>query len=70
MVPVLSLHNTVAEPSVSIAEGLRVNTLFLDNRQAPNAKKIVNTTGNSSGRIDMAEASPFSKELRKFPLVK
>ena len=37
MVPVLSLQRTVAEPSVSMAEGLRVNTLFLDNLQAPNA---------------------------------
>ena len=56
MVPVLSLHKTVADPNDSIADGLRVSTLFFDNLHAPSAKNTVNTTGNSSGRIAIAAA--------------
>ena len=70
MVPVLSLHKTVAEPKVSIAEGFLVNTFCWDNLQAPIARKIVRTTGNSSGRMAMADARPDNKEAMKSPLVR
>ncbi len=57
-VPVLSVHNTVAEPSVSIAAARRVSTRALEMRHAPIAMNTVNTTGNSSGSIDMPSAMP------------
>ncbi len=49
-VPVLSTHSTVAAPSVSMAGMRRVSTLLREMRQAPRARKIVSTTGNSSGQ--------------------
>ena len=69
MVPVLSLHNTVAEPKVSMALGVRVRMLFFVRRQAPSAMKMVNTTGNSSGKRAIAAANPFNKASKKFPRV-
>ena len=59
-VPVLSVHSTVAEPSVSIAAARRVSTRACEIRQAPIAMKTVSTTGNSSGSIDMPRAMPAS----------
>ena len=59
-VPVLSVHNTVAEPSVSIAAARRVRTRAREIRQAPIAMNTVSTTGNSSGSIDMPSAMPAS----------
>ena len=59
-VPVLSVHSTVAEPSVSIAAARRVRTRACEMRQAPMAMNTVSTTGNSSGSIDMPSAMPPS----------
>ena len=59
MVPVLSVHNTEAAPSDSIAPGMRVRTLFLVSRQAPIAINTDKTTGNSSGSIAIEEESPI-----------
>ena len=55
-VPVLSVHKTVAAPSVSIAAARRVNTLDCDSRHAPMTMKTVSTSGNSSGSSDMPTA--------------
>ena len=70
-VPVLSVHNTVAEPSVSMAEARRVSTRACEMRQAPMAMNTVSTTGNSSGSIDMPSAMPArtasSQPPRKVP---
>ena len=57
-VPVLSTHRTVAAPSISTAGIRRVSTRLREIRQAPSARKIVSTTGNSSGRMAMAIAMP------------
>ena len=59
-VPVLSVHSTVAEPSVSMAAARRVSTRACEIRQAPMAMNTVSTTGNSSGSIDMPSAMPAS----------
>ena len=59
-VPVLSVHSTVADPSVSIADARRVSTPTLPIRHAPIARNTVSTTGNSSGSIDMPIAIPAS----------
>jgi hypothetical protein len=59
-VPVLSVHRTVAEPSVSIEAARRVSTRALEIRQAPIAMKTVSTTGNSSGNMDMPMVIPAS----------
>ena len=59
-VPVLSVQNTVAEPSVSIAAARRVRTRAREIRHAPIAMKTASTTGNSSGSIDMPSAMPAS----------
>ena len=59
-VPVLSVHNTVADPNVSIAEARRVSTPAWPMRHAPIARNIVSTTGNSSGNSDMPMAIPAS----------
>ena len=47
----MSTQRTVAAPSVSMAGMRRVSTRLREIRQAPRARKIVSTTGNSSGRI-------------------
>ena len=57
-VPVLSVHSTVAEPRVSTAGMRRVSTRFWEMRQAPRARKMASTTGNSSGSMAMARVSP------------
>ncbi|MCY1174849.1 hypothetical protein D9M73_150640 [compost metagenome] len=57
-VPVLSVHSTVADPKVSIAAARRVSTPTAPIRHAPIARKMVRTTGNSSGSIDMPIAIP------------
>ena len=49
-VPVLSEQSTVAAPSVSSAAIRRARTLLRAIRYAPRARKMVTTTGNSSGR--------------------
>ena len=59
-VPVLSVHSTVAAPSVSIAEARRVSTRAFEIRQAPIAMNTASTIGNSSGSIDMPTAMPAS----------
>ncbi len=64
-VPVLSVHKTVAAPRVSIAAGLRVSTCFFDIRQAPMARNMVNTTGNSSGNMAIASVIPAKKPFNK-----
>ena len=61
-VPVLSVHNTVASPSVSIAEARRVRTWDRDNRHAPMTVKTVRTSGNSSGSIAIPSAIPASRD--------
>ncbi|OPZ95411.1 MAG: hypothetical protein BWY72_02127 [Bacteroidetes bacterium ADurb.Bin416] len=68
-VPVLSEHNTVAEPRASMALGLRASTLCLDMRQAPKAMKTVMITGNSSGMTAMAKVNPANTPLSNCPLV-
>ena len=67
-VPVLSVHSTVAEPSVSIAAARRVSTRAREMRQAPMAMNTVSTTGNSSGSIDMPSAMPPSTASSHPPL--
>ena len=57
-VPVLSTQSTVAAPNISTAGIRRVSTRLRDNRHAPSARKIVSTTGNSSGRMAIAIAMP------------
>ena len=42
---------------------LRVSTFFCDIRHAPSARKIVRTTGNSSGSIAMASVIPARRPL-------
>ena len=69
IVPVLSEHKTVAEPSVSIAEDFLVNRFLLESRHAPIARNTERTTGNSSGNIAIAVASPFSNASTIFPRV-
>ena len=54
-VPVLSVHNTVAEPSVSMAAARRVSTRAREIRQAPIAMNTVSTTGNFFGQHRHAE---------------
>ena len=71
IVPVLSLHNTVAAHSVSTAAIFLVSTFFLDILHAPIARNTVNTIGNSSGRIPIAsvnqESSPCIQSLLMNP---
>ena len=57
-VPVLSVHRTVAAPSISMAAARRVSTRACDIRQAPITMNTVSTSGNSSGSIDMPSAIP------------
>ena len=69
-VPVLSTQMTVAEPSVSSTGVRRVSTCFWDSRHAPSARKIVSTTGNSSGSIAMAVPMPASRPSSQWPRVR
>jgi hypothetical protein len=69
-VPVLSTHSTVAEPSISMAGTRRVSTRLRDIRQAPNARKIVRTIGNSSGTSEIASARPANTPFSQFPRVR
>ena len=66
-VPVLSTHRTVAAPSVSITGARRASTLALDSRQAPRARKMVRTTGNSSGSIAIARVIPARSPWSQLP---
>ena len=70
-VPVLSVHSTVAEPSVSMAAARLVSTPVCEIRHAPIAMNTVSTTGNSSGSIDiptaMPASSPSSQPPRQLP---
>ncbi len=66
-VPVLSVHSTVADPSVSIALARRVSTRWRDIRIAPMAMNTVSTTGNSSGSIDMPSAIPARTASSQVP---
>ena len=68
-VPVLSTHNTVAAPRVSIAGKRRVSTPRLEIRHAPSARKTVSTTGNSSGSIAIASVTPASIPASQSPRV-
>ena len=69
-VPVLSTHRTVVAPSSSTAGMLRVSTFCLDRRHAPSPRKMVSTTGNSSGRMAIASVSPASKPVSQSPRVR
>ena len=69
-VPVLSTQRTVAAPSVSIAATRRVSTWRCDNRHAPSARKIVSTTGNSSGSVAIASVMPASRPWSQLPRVR
>ena len=66
-VPVLSVHSTVADPSVSMAAARRVSTPARPMRHAPIAMNTVNTTGNSSGSIDMPMAMPARTASSQLP---
>ena len=68
-VPVLSVHKTVAEPSVSIAAARRVRTRAREMRQAPIAMKTVRTRGNSSGSIAMPSAMPARRASSQPPRI-
>ena len=68
-VPVLSTQRTVAEPKVSMTGTRLARTCMRDNRQAPKAKKIVRTTGNSSGSMAMAKVMPASTPSNQLPRV-
>ncbi len=69
-VPVLSTQRTVAAPSVSMAGTRRVSTWRCESRQAPSARKIVRTTGNSSGSVAMASVIPASTPCSQSPRVR
>jgi len=68
-VPVLSVHSTVAAPSVSMAAGRRASTRSCDRRHAPMAMNTVRMSENSSGSSDMASVTPPSKAASQSPLV-
>ncbi len=57
-VPVLSVHRTVVDPSVSIAAARRASTRTRDRRIAPIAMNTASTTGNSSGSSAIPSAMP------------
>ena len=69
-VPVLSTHKTVVAPSSSTAGMLRVSTFSRASRQAPRPRKMVSTTGNSSGRMAIANVRPASKPCSQSPRVR
>ena len=69
-VPVLSTHNTVAAPRVSIAAMRRVSTCCCASRHAPSAGSTVSTTVNSCGNMAMASAMPASSAASQSPRVK
>ncbi len=66
-VPVLSVHSTVAAPSVSMAAARRVSTRDCDSRQAPITVNTVSTSGNSSGSSDMPSAMPPNSASSQSP---
>jgi hypothetical protein len=68
-VPVLSTQSTVADPRASMAVGARVRTFLREIRRAPSATNTVSTTGNSSGRSDIAIVIPTRSPLSQFPRV-
>ncbi len=59
-VPVLSTHRKVAVPRASTAGIVRDSTPCLESLQAPSARNMVSTTGNSSGRVAIASVIPAS----------
>ena len=67
--PVLSTQRTVAEPSVSIVGTRLVKTLLYEILQAPKARIMVKTMGNSSGSTAMAIVMPAGNPCNQSPLV-
>ena len=59
-VPVLSVHRTVAAPSVSIARSRRTTTLARAMRQAPSARQSAIRVGSPCGSAASISASPAS----------
>ena len=68
-VPVLSVHNTVVAPRVSMVAARRVSTRCCDSRQAPMAMKTVRISRNSCGSMDMARVMPASSAATQSPWV-
>ncbi len=68
-VPVLSVHRTVAAPSVSMVAGRRVRTRRRDRRHAPITVKTTSTSGSSSGSIAMLSAMPASSASSHRPVI-
>ena len=66
-VPVLSTHSTVVAPSSSTAGMLRVSTFSRASRHAPSPRKMVSTTGSSSGRMAIARVMPASSPCSQSP---
>ncbi|OQB58492.1 MAG: hypothetical protein BWX95_02730 [Bacteroidetes bacterium ADurb.Bin141] len=61
IVPVLSVQITVVLPKVStILLRLMITPCFIS-FQEPNAIKVVNATGISSGKMDIASVNPANK---------
>ncbi len=69
-VPVLSTQSTVAEPMACMACECLVKTFLREIRQAPRARKMVSTTGISSGRMAIASVMPARNPLSQSSLVK
>ena len=69
-VPVLSTHSTVVAPSSSTAGMLRVSTFSRASLQAPRPRKMVNTTGSSSGRMAIANVRPASSPCSQSPRIR
>ena len=66
-VPVLSVHNTVAEPSASMVAARRVSTRWLERRYAPMAMNTVRISRNSCGSMAMAMVMPASAAPNQSP---
>ena len=66
-VPVLSVQITVAPPKASTIRIFFTIIPSLIIRHEPMAIKVVNATGISSGRIDIANVNPCNKLDKKFP---
>ena len=66
-VPVLSTHRMLVAPSVSIAAVRLTRTCRRARRQAPSAKKIASTMGNSSGISAIATVIPASVPATQSP---
>ena len=69
MVPVLSTHSTLTDPSASITGGRRASTRRRDMRRAPRARNTIRTTGNSSGSIEIDVAMPARRASPQSPRV-